>query len=172
MTIKDRTAIVGIGRTQYFKRGQSLPMTQMEMAIKATAAALEDAGLTKDDLDGFALYSAPLDPGAMAAQMGLNNLRFAATLTSGGNGSAGAVGLAAAAVDAGMANYVVSLMTLQQANRRLGGTAVGPAPGGLSAIPAQFLSPMLAFSLPASITSPGHNFSMITNRHMHQYGTK
>jgi acetyl-CoA acetyltransferase len=108
----------------------------------------------------------------MAAQMGLKNLRFAATLTSGGNGSAGAVGLAAAAVDAGMANYVVSLMTLQQANRRLGGSSVGPAPGGLSAIPAQYLSPMLAFSLPASITSPGHNFSMITNRHMHQYGTK
>jgi acetyl-CoA acetyltransferase len=177
-TLKDKTAIVGIGRTKYFKRGQSLPMTQMEMAIKATMAALEDAGLSKDEIDGFALYSAPIDPGAMAAQMGLENLRFSATLTSGGNGSAGSVGLAAAAVNAGLATHVVSLMTLQQASRRLGGSAVAPATppadgaAAAPAIPAFMLSPTMAFNLPASIASPGHNFAMITNRHMHQYGTK
>src|ERR1700758_3657097 len=118
VSIKDKTAIVGIGRTRYFKRGQSLPMTPMGMAIKATIAALEDAGLSKDDLDGFALYSAPLDPAAIAAQMGLKNIRFSATLTSGGGGVAGSVGLAAAAVDAGLANYVVTLMTLQHTARR------------------------------------------------------
>ncbi len=172
MSIKDKTAIVGIGRTRYFRRGQSLPMTQMEMAIKATAAAIQDAGLSKDDIDGFALYSAPIDPAHLAAQMGLKDLRFAATLTSGGNGSAGSVGLAAAAVHGGLANYVVSLMTLQQAGRRLGGTQVAAPPGGSGGIPAFMMSPMLAFNAPANISSPGHNFSMITNRHMHQYGTK
>ena len=112
----------------------------------------------------------------MAAEMGFKNIRFAATLTSGGNGSAGSVGLAAAAVNAGVANYVVSLMTLQQLNRRLGGSAVAPpagaAPAGPGGIPAFMLSPTMAFNLPASIASPGQNFSMITNRHMHQYGTK
>jgi acetyl-CoA acetyltransferase len=175
MTLKDRTAIVGIGRTKYFKRGQSYPMNQDEMAIHAINAALDDAGLSRDDLDGFALYSAPIDPAQMAAAMGFRNIRFAATLTSGGNGSAGSVGLAAAAVHAGMANYVVSLMTLQQLDRRLGGSAVAPRGGGAGAgggIPSWYLSPTMAFNLPASISSPGHNFSMITNRHMWQYGTK
>jgi acetyl-CoA acetyltransferase len=176
MTLKDKTAVVGIGRTQYFKRGQSYPMNQQEMAIHAIKAALDDAGLSRDELDGFALYSAPLDPGQVAAEMGLKNIRFAATLTSGGNGSAGSVGLAAAAVNAGMANYVVSLMTLQQLNRRLGGSAVAPPPGaeptGPGGIPAFMMSPTMAFGLSASLASPGQNFAMITNRHMHQYGTK
>jgi acetyl-CoA acetyltransferase len=80
----------------------------------------------------------------------------------------------------------VSLMTLQQLNRRLGGSAVAPAPPPPSAapkeaeakappapaIPAFMINPTMAFNMPASISSPGHNFSMITNRHMHQYGTK
>jgi acetyl-CoA acetyltransferase len=171
MTLKDKTAIVGIGRTQYFKRGQSYPMNQNEMAIHAIKAALDDAGLSRDDLDGFALYSAPIDPAQMAAEMGFENIRFAATLTSGGNGSAGSVGLAAAAVHAGLANCVVSLMTLQQLNRRLGGTQVAPPGGGGGGIFAFMMSPTMAFNLPASISSPGHNFSMITNRHMQQYGT-
>ncbi len=177
MTLKDKTAIVGVGSTPYYKRGQSLPQTPMEMAIKATLAALDDAGLGVEDLDGFALYSgAPVDPGAMAALMGVPEVRFAATLTSGGGGAAGSVGLAAAAITAGMAKVCVSLMTLQQATRRLGGSSNAPrqlptgggggAYGGGGGVP-----PEMAFSAPATIVSPGQNFAMITNRHMYQYGT-
>lgn len=177
MTIKDKCAVVGVGATDYYRRGQSVPQSTMEMAIKATLAALDDAGLTKDDLDGFALYSgAPVDPGAMAKEMGIGQVGFAASLTSGGGGAAGSIGLAAAAINAGMANVVVSLMTLQQAARRLGGSSEGPrqfaqaaggAYGGGVSVP-----PATAFSAPAGMGSPGHNFSMVTQRHMHQYGTK
>ena len=169
--------MVGVGATDYYRRGQSVPQSTMEMAIKATLAALDDAGLTKDDLDGFALYSgAPVDPGAMAKEMGIGQVGFAASLTSGGGGAAGSIGLAAAAINAGMANVVVSLMTLQQAARRLGGSSEGPrqfaqaaggAYGGGVSVP-----PATAFSAPAGMGSPGHNFSMVTQRHMHQYGTK
>jgi acetyl-CoA acetyltransferase len=169
--------VVGVGATDYYRRGQSVPQSTMEMAIKATLAALDDAGLTKDDLDGFALYSgAPVDPGAMAKEMGIGQVGFAASLTSGGGGAAGSIGLAAAAINAGMANVVVSLMTLQQAARRLGGSSAGPrqfaqaaggAYGGGVSVP-----PATAFSAPAGMGSPGHNFSMVTQRHMHQYGTK
>jgi acetyl-CoA acetyltransferase len=177
MTLKDRTAVVGVGSTPYYKRGGSLPQTPMEMACKATFLALEDAGLSVDDLDGFALYStAPVDPGAMAAMMGVPEVRFAATLTSGGGGAAGSLGLAAAAIVSGMANVVVSLMTLQQVARRLGGSTSGPRPlpstpgggayGGAGGVP-----PEAAFTAPATIVSPGQNFAMITNRHMHDYGT-
>jgi acetyl-CoA acetyltransferase len=177
VTIKDKCAVVGVGATDYYRRGQSVPQSTMEMAIKATLAALDDAGLTKDDLDGFALYSgAPVDPGAMAKEMGIGQVGFAASLTSGGGGAAGSIGLAAAAINAGMANVVVSLMTLQQAARRLGGSSAGPrqfaqaaggAYGGGVSVP-----PATAFSAPAGMGSPGHNFSMVTQRHMHQYGTK
>src|SRR5262245_34226900 len=136
MSLKDKAAIVGVGSTPYYRRGESLPQNAMELACKATLLALEDAGLTVDDLDGFALFSGPpIEPSAMAAQLGVPVVRFAATLTSGGGGSAGSVGLAAAAVASGMANVVVSLMTLQQASRRLGGSSAEARPlpkvGGL-----------------------------------------
>ena len=56
-TLRDKAAVVGVGATPYYKRGRSLPQTPMELAGKAMLAALDDAGLTIDDVDGFALYS-------------------------------------------------------------------------------------------------------------------
>jgi acetyl-CoA acetyltransferase len=177
MTIKDQTAIVGVGATPYYKRGQSLPQTQLEMACKAILLALEDAGLTVADLDGFAIYSSSCDPAQVAATLGVPEVRFAATLTSGGGGSAGSIGLASAAIVSGMATVCVSLMTLQQATRRLGGTAVGGAsmygasegggPYGGGGIP-----PSAAFTASSGLISPGHSFSVLAQRHMHLYGTK
>ncbi len=127
MTMRDQTAVVGIGATPYYKRGQSLPETQLSMACTAILAALDDAGLTITDLDGFTIYSNSIDPAQVASVFGVPEVRFAASLTSGGGGSAGSLGLAAAAVHAGMAECCVTVMTLQQVNRRLGGTAVAGA---------------------------------------------
>ena len=125
MSIKDRAAIVGVGATPYYRRGQSYPESELSMACTAILAALEDAGLTIRDLDGFSIYSNSCDPATVAATLGVPEIRWATTTTSGGGGCAGALGVAAAAVDGGLADCVVSLMTLQQLNKRLGGTAVG-----------------------------------------------
>lgn len=176
MTLKDQTAIVGVGATPYYKRGQSLPQTQMEMACKAIKLALEDAGLGIADLDGFAIYSGSCDPAAVAANLGVPEVRFAATLTSGGGGSAGSIGLASAAIVSGMADVCVSLMTLQQATRRLGGTQVGDGGGGGGGGGNPYTSggvpPETAFYANAGLISPGNSFALLTQRHMHLYGTK
>ena len=121
-TLKDQTAIVGVGATPYYKRGRSLPQTPMELAGKAVLSALQDAGLTADDLDGFALYSMGFDTSLFAQWLGVPEVRFTALLTGGGGGSAGSVGLASAAIVSGMAECVVSVMTLQQAASRLQGS--------------------------------------------------
>src|SRR5271155_4359848 len=62
MTLRDKTAVVGIGATPYYRRGESLPQTELELACKAILAALADAGLTIKDLDGFTIYSSSCDP--------------------------------------------------------------------------------------------------------------
>src|SRR5437588_3023167 len=129
MTMKDETAIVGVGATPYYRRGESLPLTENQLACRAILGALDDAGLTIKDLDGFALYSASVDPADLGALLGIPEIRFAATLTSGGGGAAGSLGLAAAAIHSGQAECVVSLMTLQQAQRRLAGTQTGGGGG-------------------------------------------
>lgn len=177
MTIKDKAAIVGLGATPYYKRGQSYPQSEMSMACAAILGALEDAGLTIRDLDGFSIYSNSCDPAAVAAELGVPEVRWATSLTSGGGGCAGALGVAAAAIDAGMATTVVTLMTLQQLNRRLGGSAVGGAlayavagssgPYGGSGIP-----PSAAFTANNGLLSPGHSFALLAQRHMHLYGTR
>jgi acetyl-CoA acetyltransferase len=176
VTIKDTTAIVGVGATPYYRRGQSLPQTPLEMACRAILLALDDAGLVIDDLDGFAIYSGSCDPAQVAATLGVPEVRFAATLTSGGGGSAGSIGLAAAAVAGGMAEVCVSLMTLQQSARRLGGTATGEAGdgggGGGNPYGSDGIPPSMAFTAGAGLISPGHSFSVLTQRHMHLYGTK
>ena len=178
MTIKDKAAIVGVGATDYYKRGQSYPETEFSMACTAILAALDDAGLTVKDLDGFSIYSSSCDPAAVGAELGVPEIRWATTTTSGGGGCAGALGVAAAAIDGGMATTVVTLMTLQQLNKRLGGSAVdgmlgyamtsdSASPYGGSGIPAS-----AAFTANNGLLSPGHSFAQLTSRHMHLYGTK
>jgi acetyl-CoA acetyltransferase len=178
MSIKDTAAIVGVGATNYWKRGQSYPETELSMACTAILSALDDAGLTIQDLDGFSIYSNSCDPAAVASTLGVPEVRWATSTTSGGGGCAGALGVAAAAIHGGMANVVVTLMTLQQLNKRLGGSAVngmlayammseGSSPYGGSGVP-----PSAAFTANNGLLSPGHSFALIAQRHMHLYGTK
>jgi acetyl-CoA acetyltransferase len=175
VSLKDQTAVVGVGATPYYPRGESVPETELSMACTAILAALEDAGLTIKDLDGFAIYSSSCDPATVGATLGVPEIRFAATLTSGGGGAAGSLGLAAAAITSGQAEVVVSLMTLQQAKRRLGGTQVeggGGGGGGGSPYGAGGIPPGMAYVAHSGLLSPGHSFSLLTQRHMHLYGTK
>ncbi len=169
-TLKDKTAVVGVGTTPYYRRGESLPQTSMELAGKAVIAALADAGLTVDDLDGFALYSMGFDTSLFAQWLGVPDVKFTAMLTGGGGGAAGSVGLAAAAITSGMADCVVSVMTLQQAASRFGASY---APRGKAAASAYSAppSPEGNFLQPSGLMAPGQMFAVLAQRHMHLYGT-
>ncbi|MBF6207398.1 thiolase [Nocardia abscessus] len=161
------TAIVGIGATPYYRRGESSPQSINELAGKAIVAACEDAGLSVKDIDGFAYYSTAragyggnLETGEFVEMLGIPELRFTATLTAGGGGSAGAIGLARAAIVAGDADVVVTVMALQQDVIRLGEiTATKP------------VEPLNSFVVPSGISGPGHAQSILARRHMHLYGT-
>ena len=178
MTMKDAAAVVGIGRTQYYRRGRSWPEeTKLSMACKAILSALDDAGLTIDDLDGFALFAQACEPAEVAAALGMREVRYTTTITGGGGASSASLGVAASAIHAGMAECVVTVMTVQQHNQRLGGSAVptdgsggqalsyGGAALGLGA-------PNMAFTANNGMLSPGHASALITQRHMHQFGTR
>jgi acetyl-CoA acetyltransferase len=177
-SLKDQTAVVGIGATPYYKRGGSLPRTEMEMACSAIVLALEDAGLTVDDLDGFSIYSHSCEPAHVASVLGVPEVRFAASLTSGGGGAAGSLGLAAAAIVSGQAEVCVTLMTLQQVARRLGGSAVsagdgdgGGGGGGGNPYGGGGIPPSMAFTVGSGLISPGNSFALLARRHMELYGT-
>ena len=169
MSIKDKTAVVGVGSTPYYKRGASFPQTKLELAMKAILAACEDAGLSARDIDGFAYYSGGFSSALIARGLGIPEVRFTATLTGGGGGAAGSLGLAAAAITSGHASVVVSLMSLQQPpTGRFGAAFATKGTGGYSR-PAD---PETDFVAPHGLFAPGQMFSMLAKRHMHLYGTR
>jgi acetyl-CoA acetyltransferase len=161
-------AIVGVGATPYYRRGQSWPRTITELAGDAILAAVEEAGLSVQDIDGFAYYSEvgagygdKFDTALFMETLGIPEVTFSATLTSGGGGAAGSIGLARAAILAGDANVVVTVMALQQARQRLGSVFAAAAP-----------NPINSFLQPSGLSGPGHLMSVLTRRHMHDYGTR
>ena len=169
-TLKDKTAVVGVGATPYYRRGESVPQTPMELAGKAVLAALADAGLTVDDLDGFALYSMGFDTSLFAQWLGVPDVKFTGMLTGGGGGAAGSVGLASAAIVSGMAECVVSVMTLQQAGNRFGASFAPRGSASASAYSAP-PSPEGNFIQPSGLMAPGQMFAVLAQRHMHLHGT-
>jgi acetyl-CoA acetyltransferase len=159
-------AIAGIGATQYYKRGETADKSITQLAGEAILAACADAGLSVTDVDGLAFYSLAragygeqMEAAELVETLGMRELKFSAALTGGGGGSAGAIGLARAAIVAGDATAVVTVMALQQRTRL--GTVVA----------SKTVTPISSFVQPSGLAGPGHLMSLLTRRHMHQYGT-
>ena len=166
---KPVSAIVGVGATPYYPRGMSSPQTIDELIGKAIIAACQDAGIQVRAIDGFALYSRGgagyydiIDTALLMEKLGIEEVRFTATLTGGGGGSAGSIGLAEMAIATGEARYVVSVMALQQVGRQRLGSIMGDKPP----------TPELAFVQPSGLIGPGHMMAVLARRHMHLYGTR
>ena len=147
----------------------------MEMACKAILAALDDAGLTIDDVDGFSIYSGSIDPALVAQVLGIPEIRCAATTHRRvAVARRAASAWPPAAIVTGMADVVVSLMTLQQAKWRFGGTpATAPTArrGAARCTAGRCRRRPTSWCRPA-FSAPGHSFSLLAQRHMHLYGTK
>ncbi len=165
---QDKTAIVGIGATPYYVRGQSYPQTINELAGTAILAACDDAGINVKQINGFAYYSGAgagytdkFDTASLMETLGIPEVGFTAALTSGGGGMAGAAGLATAAIMNEDATYVVTVMALQQYRQRLGTVFGATAP-----------SPENSFLQPSGLVGPGHLMSVLARRHMYLYGTR
>ena len=159
-TIRDKTAIVGVGATPYMKRGKSAPQTLEELVCKAIIAAADDAGIAVPDIDGFAYFAGGFDTGSLVETLGIKEVDYTATLTGSGGGSAGAIGLAASAIVSGFAETVVCVCGVQQGDLRYG------------AMPLSYdATPESCFYQSAGLVGPGHMFALLARRHMELYGT-
>ena len=69
-TLRGKVAVVGIGETTYYKHGQA-PDPEVTLALRAILAACEDAGISSNEIDGFASYSNDRnEPSRLAAALG------------------------------------------------------------------------------------------------------
>lgn len=160
-TIRDKVAIVGVGETRYYKRGEA-PVAEFRLACDAVRAAVADAGIAIADVDGIASFSNDRNDGSrLAAALGIKDLKLSNMVWGGGGGGgSAAVANAAAAVAAGYADHVVVFRALAQGQfGRFGQAGKAPSVGG----PA-------AYQMPYGFGAPVHWIALRTRRFMHEHG--
>ncbi len=159
MSIKGKAFIVGAFEHPTRKAPDK---SVAQLHAECARGALLDAGLNKDDIDGyFCAGDAPgLGPLAMVDYMGLR-VRHVDSTDTGGSSYLVHVAHAAQAIALGKCN--VALITLAGRPRSEGSSGTQPRNYGASA-------PDTAFEVPYGI-STANGYAMVAKRHMHEFGT-
>src|SRR5437879_6514976 len=149
MGLRDRTAIVGIGQTAF---GKSVEGTEAELACRAILAALDDAGLAPDDVDGLCSYTMEAtEEVEIARNLGLGDITFFSQVGYGGGAGCATVGHAAIAVAAGQADTVVAWRSRKR------GSGQRPWASRLGRLPAP-----IAWTRPWGLLRPVDEIAMLT----------
>ena len=169
-----RAVISGVGQSQIGRRIYRDPLA---LTIEASLRAIEDAGLTRKDIDGVSTY-----PGAMSVPPGFSGvgvtelqdaLRLDLNWFAGGvelPGQLGSVVNAVAAVAAGLADHVLCFRTVWEASAQgdQGRAAVTAGGGGGGSYRA---TGFMQWTLPFGAPSASNWIAMMAMRHMHEFGT-
>ncbi len=158
--IRDKTAIVGIGTTEYVK---NIGRSELETSLEAIHQALNDAGLTPAEVDAVYKIETPGEDGNselnVARNLGADNLRAWGGFGYGGGGACAPVVYAAMAVATGMASVAVAF----RARNRGSGARPWSKMGAR-------VRETAAFEAPYGLVSPVQQLALVTRRYMHEYG--
>ena len=174
--LERRAAITGIGQSDI---GRRLNRDPLALTLDACVAAIEDAGLTRDDIDGLATY-----PGMMTGAPGFSGaglsevhdaLRLKLEWFTGGPelpGQLGAVIDACLAVACGLANHVLCFRSVYESTAQgKGGRGPIGGAGGEGGGSFRASGPMMEFTLPFRSYSAANWIALFANRHFHEFGT-
>jgi acetyl-CoA acetyltransferase len=152
----NRTAIVGIGQTEFSKKsGRS----ELQLAAEAGKAAMDDAGLNPADIDGMVTFQLDSnDELDLMRCLGIPELRWTARGPFGGGAASATVQLAAAAVASGAAKAVL----VYRAFNERSGIRFGQPGTYQPRVPDQHL--IYGLDTPAKI------YALWYQRYMHKYG--
>lgn len=168
-----RAVISGVGQSQV---GRRIYRDPLDLTIEATLDALDDAGLTRDDIDGIATYPGNMDVPPGFSGVGVSELQDALRLNlnwfAGGLESPGQLGSvinAIAAVSTGLANNVVCFRTVWEASAQgdKGRASVTMGGGGGMYRASSFMQ----WTLPFGAASAANWIAMMAQRHFHEFGT-
>ncbi len=161
-TLADRAAIVGIGATEFSKKSGRTPL---QLAVEATAAALEDAGLAAAEVDGMVSFTGDQnDETELARCLGIPRLTHFSRVHYGGGAACATIQQAAMAVATGISEVVVVYRAFnERSERRFGAGRQGPSGDVAVPVPTNWYAPF-GFVTPASWVA------MFARRYMHEYG--
>jgi len=157
VTIRDRTAIAGIGATPFAK---SLEGSEKLLACQAIVAALDDAGIDPGEVDALSSYTMEAtDEVDIAKNIGAGDITFFSQVGFGGGAGGGVVGHLAMAVATGQARVGVAW----RSRKRGSGPRPWTSTAGALRTPAQWTRPW-------GLLRPADEIAMLTRRYMHDYG--
>jgi acetyl-CoA acetyltransferase len=161
--LADEAAIVGIGATEFSKdSGRS----EMRLAVEATAAALDDAGIDPEQVDGMVTFTMDGNPEIeIARNLGIGELTFFSRIHHGGGAACATVEQAAMAVATGVADVVVCYRAFNERSGRRFGAGVQDRPPMATAESAHF-----SWYTPFGLLTPAQWVAMFATRYMHEYG--
>jgi acetyl-CoA acetyltransferase len=168
--IGERDAVIsGIGRSAV---GRRLGRTGLSLTVDAALQAIDDAGLTREDIDGLSTYPGQASHSPGMSPCGVADVQDALRLQlnwySGGGetpGQFGAVFNAIAAISAGFANHVLVYRTVtessaQTASRRASVVGSGGARVGGN----------MQWMVPFHAVSAANWIGVYAQRYMHDFG--
>jgi acetyl-CoA acetyltransferase len=167
------SAVTGIGQSQV---GRRLNIDPLALTVDACLEAIEDAGLTRDDIDGVSTYPGPGIAGAAGfTGAGVTDvqemLRLKLNWFCGGPelpGQLGAAINACLAVATGLCRHVLVFRTVWESTAQGGGRRAGIGAGGGGKFRA---SGFMQWSLPYGAASAAVWIAMMAKRHFHEFGT-
>jgi acetyl-CoA acetyltransferase len=148
-TLRDATAVVGVGYAGFSKDSGVSTLT---LAVRAITAALADAGIPPAALDGVATHRVGDSvPAAIVGEaMGIADCQWHLDLNGGGSVSHSVVGQAALAVSAGLASTVVCWRAINsRSENRLGASGLNAAadqPEWQYKVPYGYATPLQQFA--------------------------
>lgn len=161
-SVREKTAIVGIGETEF---SRNCGRSELQMACEAILAAVEDAGLNVEDIDGIVNYTLDsAEQWEMVRALGIPNLSFFSKVPYGGGASCGTIAHAVAAVSAGLADYVVCVRSIRDAS--------GPVTYGDFEPTRVAGDTYMGMYHPYGLLTPVSWVAMFAQRYIHQYGVK
>ena len=164
-SLKDRACIAGVGETAY-TRDRDATAGALELQLEASLRAIEDAGLTPKEIDGIMPFPHLGTAEEFAANLGVEDLRFAATVHMGGAAPVASLQDAAMAVATGIATHVLIPAGW---NAYSGRRAMETVATDVTAIPGGGIA--RDYYLPYGLTAPPQWYALLARRHMHEFGT-
>jgi acetyl-CoA acetyltransferase len=163
--VTERAAIVGVGESAY-TRGGVPPQTALRLQLDAAVRALEDAGLRPRDLDGILPFPGLSTAEELAANLGVQQLRFATTVCMGGAAPVASLLPAAMAVTSGVAEHVLIVGGWATYSMRTRVAVMADT----SVLPGREIA--RDYYIPHGLTAPPQWYALMARRHMHEFGTR
>jgi acetyl-CoA acetyltransferase len=161
--VRDVAAIVGLGATEFSKEsGRS----ELQLAVEAVGAAIDDAGLTPADIDGMVTFTMDSNPEIEVARLlGVPELKLFSRIHYGGGAACATVHQAAMAVATGTAEAVVCYRAFNERSGRRFGAGVQDRRAEPTAEGSAY-----GWYTPFGLVTPAAWVAMFGQRYLYEYG--